>query len=187
MKRSGNSGPSRAWFILPSALLLAGALLAGFGVSSFAGFVGSDFYAYQPGSSISVTEAGITLYAEQGTRGATSLSCTATGPDGPVPLPSSFGTTLSNEHGRFVGIASTPGDLPAGRYVISCKSASGGPDVSLWVGPIVDFGAVMLVVVFALATVFLGFCSVVLFAILIFLRARSRRITSATVRDGQPL
>jgi len=173
--------------MLPSVLLLAAALLAGFGISSFVGFVRSDFNAYQQDSLISVTEAGIMLYAEQDTRRAMDLSCTATGPNGPVPLRSAFGTTLSNEHGKFVAIASTPEGLPVGQYVISCESASGGPDVPLWLGPIVDFGAVGLMVVFLIGAVFLGLGSVVLFAMLAFLRHRSRRLTAAAVRAGQPV
>ena len=38
MGSPGTARPPRAWFILPSILLLAGALLAGFGISSFVGF-----------------------------------------------------------------------------------------------------------------------------------------------------
>ena len=70
MRNSGNSGPSRAWFILPSVLLFAGGLLAAIGISSFVGFVRSDLRSYQPDSSISVTTDGFTLYAEDWTTGA---------------------------------------------------------------------------------------------------------------------
>ena len=86
---SGKDGPSRAWFILPSVLLLAGLVLGGIGVSSFVNFVRSDFRAYQPDSSISVTNDGFTLYAEDGSLGADDLRdvrCSATGPGGPTKV-----------------------------------------------------------------------------------------------------
>jgi hypothetical protein len=177
MGNSGKTGPSRAWFILPSVLLLAGMVLAGIGISSFVHFVRSDFRAYQPDSSISVTKDGFTLYAENGTIRAAGLSCTAAGPEARVQLlPSSSRTTLSNGHATFVAIASTPQDLPAGRYVISCESASARPDVPLFVGPRVDLAAVGRLALFGIiAPLFLGLCSVVLFAILAILRYRSRR------------
>lgn len=183
MGSSGKAGPPRAWFILPSVLLLAGVLLAGIGISSFMHFVRSDFRAYQPDSSVSVTKDGFMLYAGDGTTGADDPRCTATGPDGQMRLrPISARTTLSNGRGTFVAIASTPKDLPAGRYVISCESASAGPDVPLYLGARVDLAAVGRLAVFGIvAPLFLGLCSVVLFAILAFLRHRSRRITAAAV------
>jgi hypothetical protein len=185
MGSSGKAGPSRAWFILPSALLVAGVLLAGVGISSFVHFVRSDFHAYQPDSSISVTNDGFTLYAGDGTtgdarHGATGTAnwrCTATGPDAQVRLrPISGRSTMSSSRGRFVALASTPKDLPAGQYVISCESASAGPDLPLYVGPRLDLAAVGRLAVFGIiAPLFLGLCSVVLFALLAFLQFRSRR------------
>ena len=182
---SGRAGPSRAWFILPSVLLLAGLVLGGIAVSSFVNFVRSDFRAYQPDSSISVTKDGFTLYAEDGVLGPDDLRdlrCTATGTDGQTPLRPSFGhTTLSNNHGTFVAIASTPTSFPAGRYAISCHTASAGVDVPLYLGPRVDLAAVGRLAIFGIvAPLFLGLCSVTLFAILAFLRYRSGRITNAS-------
>ena len=182
---SGKAGPSRAWFILPSLLLLAGLVLGGIAVSSFVNFVRSDFRAYQPDSSISVTNDGLTLYAEDGVLGSDDLRdlrCIATAPDGQTPLrPSSGHTTLSNSRGTFVAIASTPTSFPAGRYVLSCHTASAGVDVPLYVGPRVDLAAVGRLAIFGIvAPLFLGLCSVTLFAILAFLRYRSGRTTPAT-------
>ena len=181
---SGKAGPSRAWFILPSLLLLAGLVLGGIAVSSFVNFVRSDFLAYQPDSSISVTNDGFTLYAEDGVLGADDLRdlrCTTTGPAGQTPLrPTSGHTTLSNNRGTFVAIASTPTSFPAGRYAISCHTASSGVDVPLYLGPRVDLAAVGRLAVFGIvAPLFLGVCSVALFAILAFLRYRSRRTPAA--------
>jgi len=181
MNSPGKTGPSRAWFILPTILLLAAALLAGFGISSFLSYVRSDFDAYQPGSSISVTNDGFTLYAENnGTREAADLRCTATGPDGRVPLAPVGGQyTQSNGQRMYLAIASSPRDLPAGRYVISCENLSADPDVPLYVGPRVDLAAVgRLVALGIIAPLFLGVCSVALFAVLAFLRYRSRRIAT---------
>ena len=182
MGNSDRPGLSRAWFILPSVLLLAGVLLAGFGLSSFVRFVRSDFRAYQPDSSISVTNDGFTLYTQDDTIRVADLRCTATGPDKMVQLrPVSGRTTLSNGQGEFVAIASTPKDLPAGQYVISCVSASADVDLPLYLGPRVDLTAVGRVVVFGvIAPVFLGLCSIVLFTILAALRYRTRRITAST-------
>ena len=182
MGTSGKDGPSRAWFILPSMLLLASLVLGGIAVSSFVNFVRSDFRAYQPDSSISVTNDGFTLYAEDGSLGADDLRdvrCSATGPGGQTALrPASGHTTLSNSRGAFVAIASTPEGFPAGRYVISCRTASTDVDVPLYVGPRVDLAAVGRLAVFGIvAPLFLGTCSVVLFAILAFLRYRSGRNT----------
>jgi len=184
MGNSGKAGPSRAWFILPSVILLAGVLLAGFGLSSFVHFVRTDFLAYQPGSSISVTKNGFTLYAEEGTTGTADLRCTATGPDGPVRLRSISGrTTLSNGRGTFVAIASTPNDLQAGQYVISCVSPSAGLDVPLYLGPRVDLAAVGGIVVFGvIAPLLLGLCSVAGFVILAILRYRAHRVRASTVQ-----
>lgn len=181
MGNSDKPGPSRAWFILPSVLLLAGVLFAGFGMSSFLQFVRSDFRAYQPNSSISVTRDGFTLYAADGTAGAADLSCTATGANAQVPLrPVSGRSTLSNGQGTFVAIASTPEDLPAGRYVLSCEGDAASQDVSLYLGPRLDLAAVGRVIVLGvIAPLFLGLCSVVLFSILIFLRYRSRSHSTA--------
>jgi len=183
MGNSDKAGPSRAWFILPGILFLAAVLLAGFGILSFLHFVRSDFRAYQPDSSISVTMDGFTLYAEDGTTGTADLRCTATGPDAAVQLsPVAGRTTLGRGHGTFVAIASTPQDLPAGRYVISCVSASAGTDVPLYLGPRLDLAAVGRLVAFnIIAPLFLGICSVVLLAILAFLRFRSRRMATPTV------
>jgi ABC-type sugar transport system permease subunit len=179
---SGKPGPSRAWFILPSLLLLAGVILAGIGISSFVSFARSDFRAYQPDSSISVTKDGFTLYAEDGTLAANDLRdlrCTATGPDGQMRLqPISGHTTMSKGNSTFVAIASTPKDVSAGRYVISCETMRAGLDVPLYLGPRVDLAAVGRLAVFGIvAPLFLGICSIVLFAILAVLRFRSRRIT----------
>jgi hypothetical protein len=186
MGSSGKAGPSRAWFLLPSVLLLAGALLGGFGISAFVNLVRSDFRAYQPDSSISVTKDGFTLYAADGTTGPDDLRCTATGPNGQIRLrPVSARSTLSNGRGTFVAIASTPEELPAGPYVISCESASADAEVPLYLGHRVDLAAVGRLAVFGIiAPLFLGLCSVVLFAILAFLRYRSRRITASA---AQPL
>lgn len=175
-------GLSRAWFVLPCILMLAALLLVGFGISSFLHFVRSDFVAYQPDSSISVGTDGFTLYAEDGTTGAADLRCTATGPDRAVQLrPIAGRTTLSNGHGTFVAIASTPQDLPAGRYRISCVSDS-GVDASLYLGPRLDLAAVGRLVAFnIIAPLLLGICSVVLFAILAVRRYRSHRVPTAPV------
>ena len=183
MKTPGSAGPSRAWFLLPSLLLLAGVLLAGMAVSSLVGFVRTEFRAYQPDSSISVNKDGFTLYAEEGATGAADLRCTATGSGEPVRLrPVSGRMTVNNNRGAFVAIASTPEELPAGRYVISCESTSSGPDVPLYLGPRTDLAAVGRLVVFGVvAPLFLGLCSVVLFVLLAFLRHRSRRVMAAAV------
>ena len=181
MGSPGTAGPSRAWFILPGVLLLAGALFGGIGISGFVDFVRSDFLAYQPDSSISVTDDGFTLYAAAGTTEPDELRCSATGPDGKTGLrPLSTRSTLSNDRGRFAAIASTPENLPPGRYVISCESASAGTDVQLYLGPRIDIAAVGRLAVFGIiAPLFLGLCSVALFTILALLRYRSRRISTA--------
>lgn len=180
---SGTAGPSRAWFILPSLLLLAGLVLGGIAIASFVNFVRADFHDYQPGSSISVTKDGFTLYVEDGVLGPDDLRdlrCTATRPDGQTPLRQSSGhTTLSNSRGTFVAIASTPTGFDPGRYAISCHTPAAGVDVPLYLGPRVDLAAVGRLAVFGIvAPLFLGICSVTLFAILAFLRYRARRITS---------
>jgi len=184
MASSGKVGPSRAWFILPSMLLLAGALLGAFGISSFVSSVRSDLHVYQPDSSISVTTDGFTLYTVDGTTESDDLTCAATGPNGQLQLRrASSGTRLSNGRGTFVAIASTPKDLPAGRYVISCESAAAGPGVPLYLGPRVDLADVGRLVVFGIiAPLFLGLCSVVLFVILALLRYRSRRTKAPLVQ-----
>ena len=66
---SGKAGPSRAWFILPSLLLLAGLVLGGIAIASFVNFMRADFHDYQPSSSISATKDGFTLYVEDGVLG----------------------------------------------------------------------------------------------------------------------
>jgi hypothetical protein len=186
MGSSGRAGASRAWFILPSVLLLAGALLGGIGISTFVNLVRSDLLAYQPDSSISVTRDGFTLYAVDGTTGPDDLRCTATGREGQIRLrPVSARSALRNGRGAFTAIASTPRDVPVGRYVISCQSASADRAVPLYVGPRVDLAAVGRLAVFGIiAPLFLGLCSVALFAILAFLRYRSRRTTPSAVQPA---
>jgi ABC-type sugar transport system permease subunit len=183
MGSSDKTGPSGAWFILPCLLFLAAVLLAGFGISLFLHFVRTDFRAYQPDSSISVTKDGFTLYAGYGTTATGDLRCTVIGPDATVQLsPVAGRTTLSDGHGTFVAIASTPQELPAGRYVISCVSASVRADVPLYLGPRLDLTAVGRLVAFnIIAPLFLAVCSVILLVILAFLRHRSRRTATPTV------
>jgi hypothetical protein len=65
-------------------MVLAAILLAGFGIASFARFVGTDSHAYQQGSSISATRDGFTVYAEDLMARAVDLSCTASGTGGTV-------------------------------------------------------------------------------------------------------
>jgi hypothetical protein len=183
MGNSSKVGPSRAWFVLPSLFLIAALVLGGIGITSFVNFVRSDFRAYQPGASISVTKDGFTLYAENGTLRLGDLRCTATGPAGQTPLRAIVGReTLSNGQGTFIAIASSPADFPAGQYVLSCESASAGFDVPLYLGPRIDIAAVGRLAIFGIvAPLFLGFCSIVLFAVLVFLRYRSRRAAPAAV------
>ncbi|NMM34674.1 MAG: hypothetical protein HHJ13_11875 [Phycicoccus sp.] len=182
---SGKAGPSRAWFILPSLLLLAGLVLGGVAIASFVTLGGADFHDYPPGSSISLTKDGFTLSAADGVLGPDDLRdlrCTATRPDAQTSLrPSSGHTTLSNSRGTFVAIASTPTGFQPGRYAISCHTAAAGVDVPLYLGPRVDLAAVGGEAVFGIvAPLFLGICSVTLFAILAFLRYRARRIARET-------
>ena len=63
----------------------------------------------------------------------------------------------------------------AGRYLIACRSVSAAADVQLYIGPRVDLATVGRLAVFGMvAPLFLGLCAVVLFALLSFLRYRSR-------------
>jgi hypothetical protein len=191
MATSGKAGPSPAWFILPVILLLAAALLVGLGFSSLVGFLRSDIRAYQPGSSVSVTEDGLTLYAPEGAREAViNLSCSARRGDQAVPLSSNgSGGTFSNEQGRFVNIASTPAGMPAGRYAITCVDrTAAGSDVPLYLGPRFDFGAFGRGIVFGvILPLFLGLCAIALFAILGILRYRSgKRSTSDAGQASAP-
>jgi hypothetical protein len=187
MGKAGKAGPSGAWFILPCVMFVAAATLAGFGVASFLHFVRSDFRAYRPGTSISVTTGGFTLYAQDASIYASGLRCTAAGARRLVQLsPVAGRTTLANSHTTYVAIASTPQDLPAGHYVISCVGASGHADVTLFVGPRIDLVAVARLVAFnIIAPLLLAFCSVVLLAILIVLRERSPRIAAPS--SSQPV
>ncbi len=179
------AGPSRAWFILPSILLLTGALLGGLSISAFVDFVRPDLRAYQRDSFISVPRNGITLYAADGTTGPDDLRCAATGRDEQIRLrPASGSRTLRHGSETFIAIASSPKGLPAGRYLISCERASGGADVRLYVSPRVDLADLDRPAVVGVAAVFLGFCSVVLFAILALLRRRSRAIPTVAVRTS---
>jgi len=182
MGTSGKTGPSRAWYILPSLTVLAAVLFAGFGLASFARFVGTDFHAYQKGSSISVTRDGVTVYAEDLMARAADLNCIATGTGGTVALrPVSGRTTMSNNDGTFTAIASTPPDMPAGQYVLSCVGELTGDDVPLYVGPRLDLAGVGRVVALGVvAPLFLGICSVVLFIIVAVLRYRAHRKAIAT-------
>jgi hypothetical protein len=182
MGSRGKAGPSAAWFILPCILLLGAAVLMGFGISSFVHFIRSDFRAYSPGSSISATSDGFALYVEKHTAGAANLRCIATGPAGEVALPPSTGQSLTNGQGAFVAVASTPPDLRPGRYVVSCVNTSGRANIPLYVGPRLDLAALGRGIGLGIiAPVFLGACSVVLFAILGVLRYRSRPTRTSTI------
>jgi len=176
MGSPGKAGPSSAWFILPASLMIAALILVGFGLSSFLHFASSNIRAYQPDSSISVDREGFTLYTQDSvaTRAA-DLRCTATGPDIRVQLqPISGRVAWNNGRGTFVAVASTPRDVPPGRYVISCVSAFGDRQVPIYLGPRLDLAAVVRLVAFNVITpLVLGVCSVVLFAILAVLRYRS--------------
>jgi hypothetical protein len=122
------------------------------------------------------------VYAEDLVTRAADLRCTATGPGQPVQLrPVSGRTTFGNNDGTFTAIASTPGHMPKGSYVVSCVSEVTGDDVRLYIGPRIDLGGVGRLVAFGIiAPLFLGFCSVVLFTILAVWRYRAHRKAVAT-------
>jgi hypothetical protein len=166
------------WFIVPVILMVAALTLAGFGFFAFLHFARTDLRAYEPGSSISVSREGFTLYAQEDiTTGTANLRCTANGPGGQVRLqPISGHVSWSNSDGTFVAIASTPPDVPPGRYAISCAGVFGETEVPLYLGPRLDLGAVARLVVFnIISPLVLGVSAVVLFAILVVLRYRTPR------------
>jgi hypothetical protein len=179
MANTDKVGPSRAWFILPFVFLLAAVVLAGLGIASFAHFVASDFSAIQPGSPISATRDGFTVYTntEAGSTRPADLLCTATGKDGAVQLQNITGkTTLGNGETTFVAIASSPSDLPAGNYVVACTSAFTRAQMPLFLGPRFDVAAVGRMVAFnVIAPLLLGFCGVVIFVIVAVARYRAHR------------
>jgi hypothetical protein len=177
MGSPGKAGPSSAWFILPASLMIAALTLAGFGLSTFLHFASSDIRAYQPDSSISVNREGFTLYTRDSVATpASDVRCAATGPGIRVQLqPISGRVAWNNARGTFVAVASTPREVPPGRYVISCVSAFGDTQVPLYLGPRLELAAVVRLVGFNVITpLVLGVCSVVLFAILVVQRYRSR-------------
>jgi hypothetical protein len=183
MGNSGKAAPSGAWYILPCLLLLTAILLAGLGVASFVHFIESDFRAVQPGAPISATMDGFTLYtdAEAGAMRPADLRCTATGPEGTVQLQRVIGrTTVGNGQSSFVALASTPANLPAGRYVISCVSATDRVELPLYLGPRFDVPAVGRLVAFNIvAPLFLGLCGLVLFVVIAVMRFRRRPVVTA--------
>jgi len=185
VESTGPKAPSRAWFILPSLLLLVAVVLGTISAVSFVNFVRSDFVLYQPNSSISVTNDGFTLYAEEGSLGADDrldIQCTVTGAGGQTPLRTVVGRTVfTHNDTSFLAVASTPANLPVGLYSIACETSVAGVDTTLFVGPKVDVGRVArLAVLGVVLPLFLGVSAVVLFAILGFLRYRARRVTPAT-------
>jgi hypothetical protein len=109
------------------------------------------------------------------------LRCTARSSDREVLLPAGIQGSMNNEQGSFVSIASTPPDLPSGRYVLSCVSAPTGTNVPVYLGPRFSLAAVGRGVILGIIVpVFLGFCAVLLFALLAILRYRSRRIATVS-------
>jgi hypothetical protein len=189
MGNPGKAGPSLAWFIVPCILMIAALTLIGFGLSTFLNFARSDIRAYQPNSSISVTRDGFTLYTlDSATTGPADLQCTAAGPGIRLRLqPISGRVAWSNGQGSFVAIASTPREVPPGRYVISCINTFDDTAVPLYLGPRLDLAAVARLVVFTVITpLFLGACSIVLIAILVILRYRSHRKPSPAGRPASP-
>lgn len=187
MVNSNKAGPSRAWYILPGVLLVAAVLLVGLGISSFVHFVASDFRAIQPGSPISATKDGFTLYtdAESGSARPADLRCTAIGQDRAVQLQNISGrTTLGNGQSTFVALASTPPNLPAGRYAVSCVSVFSGTEMPLYLGPRFDVAAVGRLVAFnVIAPLLLGFSALVIFTIVAVRRYRAHRNELSTAQD----
>jgi ABC-type sugar transport system permease subunit len=178
MGNPGRTGPSRAWFIVPCILLIAALALAGIGFSSFVSFARSEVRTYEPGTSVSVSEDGFTLYTlDSNTTQTAGLRCTANRPGMQVRLqPISGRISWSNGKDTFVAIASTPPDVPPGRYAISCVGAFGESEVPLYLGPRLDLGAVTRLVGFNIITpVLLSVLAVGLFAILAILRYRKPR------------
>jgi hypothetical protein len=89
-------------------------------------------------------------------------------------------TTLGNGQSSFVALASTPADMPADRYVISCASAADSTQMPLYVGPRFDVAAVGRLVAFNIvAPLFLGLCGLVLFLIIAVMRYRRRPVVTA--------
>jgi hypothetical protein len=182
MGNPGKTGPSRAWFLVPSILMIAALTLAGLGFSSFLHFARSEVRAYEPGSLISVSGDGFTLYTQDSiSTQPADLRCTANRPGLTLRLqPISGHVSWSNGQGSFVAIASTPPDVPPGRFAISCVGAFGDTAVPLYLGPRLDLGAVARLVAFNIITpLVLGVLALVLLAILAVLRYRRRRKTSS--------
>jgi hypothetical protein len=189
MGNPGKTSPSRAWFVVPCILMVAALALAGLGFSSFLHFARSDLQTYEPGSSISVSGDGFTVYAQDGLDTQTpDLHCTANRSGIQVRLqPISGHVSWSNGRGSFVAIASTPPEMPPGRYAISCVSAFGSTEAPVYLGPRLDLGAVARLVAFNIVTpLVLGVCAVVLFAILAVLRYRTHRKPPAPDAPATP-
>jgi len=189
MGKDRKSRLSRAWFIVPCILMAAALALGGIGFASFLHFARSDLRAYEPGSSISVSGDGFTLYTQDGSTTAPGdLRCTANRPGIQVRLqPISGRISWSNGAESFVAIASTPPDVPPGRYAIACVGAFGEPEVPLYLGPRLDLGAVARLVGFNIITpVLLSVLAIGLFAILVILRYRTPRKPASPSTPAAP-
>jgi ABC-type sugar transport system permease subunit len=189
MGKSREARPSPAWFIVPCLLMTAALTLAGIGFSSFLHFARSEVRAYEPGTSVLVSGDGFTLYTQDGTTTQTAdLRCTANRPGIQVRLqPISGRISWSNGAESFVAIASTPPDVPPGRYAIACVGAFGEPEVPLYLGPRLDLGAVARLVGFnIIAPVLLSVLAIGLFAILAIVRYRKPREPASPSTPAAP-
>jgi hypothetical protein len=164
--------PSAWWYALPVALLVVALLLVALAVSRFVTFITADRVAYQPGQEITVGSDGFSVYTRS--RSLT-VDCTAIGQGRQIQLDSESGITVSRNQDKWYVVASSPSDMPAGRYQLSCSSPFLLP-ANFFIGPRAGFGSLAKWLVLGLGLPFLlviaSFVSVLVIAVR---RGRSKR------------
>jgi hypothetical protein len=175
--------PSAWWYALPVALLVVALLLVALAVSRFVTFITADRVPYQPGQEITVDSDGFSVYTR--TRSLT-VDCTATGQGRQIQLDSESGITVSRNQDKWYVVASSPSDMPAGTYQLSCGSPFLLP-ANFFIGPRAGFGSLAKWLVLGLGLPFLlviaSFVSVLVIAVR---RGRSKRLPLQPPAPGAP-
>jgi ABC-type sugar transport system permease subunit len=175
--------PSAWWYALPVALLVVAFLLVALAVSRFVTFFTADRVAYQPGQEITVDSDGFSVYTRS--RSVT-VECSAVGQGRRVHLDGESGITVSQNQDHWYVVASSPGDMPPGRYQLSCGSPFGGA-VNVYIGPRVSFSALVKGLVLGLAVpVLMVIAAFVAFLVIAIRRGRSKRPPLRPPAPGAP-
>ncbi|MEP6665238.1 MAG: hypothetical protein ABJA81_02215 [Nocardioidaceae bacterium] len=164
--------PKGAWYVLPFGLWAIALALFITAVVSFADIVNAGIDPIDPSRTIRVDSDGATIYS---TDANATHTCTVTDASGRTTKLEFFNADLTIDAAgpAYYALATTPGDLPAGTYTLTCPGV--GPQAHLGIGPRVDVRAIAIRALWGIALpLIMGFLGLAALIALLVLRHNSK-------------